>query len=187
MFNQSAYCWFGLQLIVAFSLVPAARSLALSPMRAVERPPDIYQQGPTLTGRTMEFRLKAVAEVDRACRAMLGGLPEGGPGREYYWACYIPKLDMVLLVDPQSWPSHREWEAVRAHEWAHARGWRHLPDGRGTDWAASVPPPGPSLAQAADHAGRNAAAVAPDQAPGAAREAFTASIPAVRASPRANR
>jgi hypothetical protein len=123
-------------------LAAAPPARGFSPGRAVEPAPAIYASGPTRTGRTWEMILPSVPQVDYLCRLAQGGLPEGARPGFYYWGCYHPKLDAVILVDPKAWPSQSEWRQARAHEWAHARGWRHLPNGQGTDWARSLPPPG---------------------------------------------
>ena len=112
----------------------------------MEAAPAIYASGPTVTGKTWELVLPDVAQVDYICRSAMGGAPQGARSRAYYWGCYHSKLDAVVLVDPRAWPSRREWLEAREHEWAHARGWRHRPDGRGTDWARSLPPPAPAAA-----------------------------------------
>lgn len=121
------------------SVATPARPFSLG--RAVEPAPRIYASGPSRTGKTWELLLPDVAQVDYVCRTVMGGPPEGARPGAYYWGCYHPKLDAVVLVDPRAWPSRREWRASREHEWAHARGWRHRPDGRGTDWTRSLPPP----------------------------------------------
>lgn len=117
---------------------PPAYSFVL--VRAVEPPPPAYAAGPTQTGATWEMILPRVEQVDYLCRLAMGGLPAGAAASAYYWGCYNSKLDAVILVARDGWPSRREWKANRAHEWAHARGWRHNPDGHGTS-PASLPPP----------------------------------------------
>jgi hypothetical protein len=71
----------------------------------------------------------------------MGGYPTGSRAGVYYWGCYDAASDLVVLPRPEAWPSRREWRRDREHEWAHARGWRHLPNGHGTDWRISLPPP----------------------------------------------
>jgi hypothetical protein len=154
-----------LQLIVASAWLPATPGLALDMSRVVEPPPPLYATGPTQTGRTWEMRMKSVEQVDFLCRSMLHGLPQGVRKGAYYMSCYNPKLDAVIIMDPKAWPSRREWEAIRAHEWAHARGWRHKADGEGTDWAASIPPRAGVLAASAEASGRPAAARTADRGP----------------------
>ena len=129
------------QLIVAVLFGSASPTRAFTPGRVVEPPPPAYAQGPTRTGRTYEIRLNTVEAVDYVCRTMLHGLPQGAREGDYYMGCYNPRLDAVVLMQPKAWPSRREWEEIRSHEWAHARGWRHRKDGTGTDWVASLPPP----------------------------------------------
>lgn len=123
--------------VVASAPTPAR---PLDWQRAVEPAPAIYASGPTRTGRTREVHLPTVVQVDALCRAAMGGLPAGAGRGAYYWGCYHERWDLVVLVDPKAWPSRREWNATREHEWAHARGWRHPSTGRGTDWERSLPP-----------------------------------------------
>ena len=147
------------QLFLLLALVSPSRLWALSFGRVVEPPPRIYADGPSLTGRTLEWRLSSVEQVDRACQALLRAT---GRGRgAYYMGCYAPRLDAVILMDPRAWPSRREWEEIRAHEWAHARGWRHPASGEGTDWLASIPPRR-TYAAGAGEAARPGAAAVPD-------------------------
>ena len=131
-----------LGLVLALSLLPATKSFALTFERAVEAPPAIYAQGPTLTGRTRELQLNSVDAVNYVCSVLLHAPARTSEQGGYYTGCYAPALDIVVLMQPSAWPSRREWEAIRVHEWAHARGWRHHLDGTGTDWLASLPPPG---------------------------------------------
>jgi hypothetical protein len=124
---------------------PTTGSLTFN--RIVEPPPAPYAAGPTQTGATTEVRLPSVDAVDSLCQRSLGALPQRFSGRgPRFLGCYVPSLDEVVLPDPKAWPSRREWEEIRAHEWAHARGWRHNGDGRGTNWAASLPPRTPPAA-----------------------------------------
>lgn len=122
--------------VLATAATPAR---PFSRVRAVEPAPAVYASGPTRTGKTWELVLRNVAQVDYICRTAMGGLPEHARRGAYYWGCYHERLDAVVLVDPRAWPSRREWLETREHEWAHARGWRHNSDGRGTDWARSLP------------------------------------------------
>jgi hypothetical protein len=143
MFVRRPWRLCGLGAAVSGVLVIAATpARPLSWTAAVEPAPAIYARGPTRTGKTWELTLSSVAQVDYVCRSAMGGLPERAGRGAYYWGCYHPKLDAVVLVDPRAWPNPREWREAREHEWAHARGWRHRSDGRGTDWARSLPPAG---------------------------------------------
>ena len=89
-------------------------------MHAVEPPPARYASGPTLQGATREQTFSTPEAVQAVCNRFLGR-----PRQGYYEACYIPALDLVVLPDKHAWPSARERAELRAHEWAHARGWRH--------------------------------------------------------------
>lgn len=104
--------------------------------RAVEPPPPQYASGPTQTGKTWEMILSDPAAVNYICGLQLGEPPQKGG---YWMGCYRPDLDAVVLMDPKTWPSKSEYDQLRAHEWAHARGWRHNDDGRGTS-PDSLPP-----------------------------------------------
>jgi hypothetical protein len=88
--------------------------------RAVEPPPAIYASGPTVTGTTRELTFPTPQAVQAFCNLYLGR-----PASGYYQACYVPVLDLVVLPDSHAWPSATERAELRAHEWAHARGWRH--------------------------------------------------------------
>lgn len=87
--------------------------------KAVSPAPAGYRVGESLTGKTQEVFLEPAA-VEAFCR-MKGALRAGqvflAPG------CYIPAMDAVILPHRKSWPSRKEWEALRLHEWAHAAGW----------------------------------------------------------------
>jgi hypothetical protein len=107
-----------LAVVLAVSPAPAVR--ALERQRAVEPPPARYASGPTLYGATHERAFSDPFALERYCDFYLGR-----PSRGYYQACYIPALDEVVVPDARAWPSGAEREALRAHEWAHARGWRH--------------------------------------------------------------
>lgn len=106
--------------LAAPALVFVSQAEALTANRAVEPPPARYAEGPSLYGQTRERTFSRSEEVQRVCSFYLGR-----PARGYYQACYIPAMDLIVLPDARAWPSAREREALRAHEWAHARGWRH--------------------------------------------------------------
>lgn len=89
-------------------------------MRAVEPPPPQYASGPPLTGRTVERQFDGSFALQALCTRHLGPLVHG-----YYQACYVPALDEVAVPSKKAWPSAKERAVLRAHEWAHARGWRH--------------------------------------------------------------
>lgn len=111
----------------------------LRPNKAVEAPPDQYTSGPTQTGATTEHQM-TLDQVGVLCRAF--GIGYGAPtsaGKPYEMGCYIPQVDWVVLPTKDEWPSSAEWNALREHEWAHARGWMHNPDGHGTS-PNSLPP-----------------------------------------------
>lgn len=96
-------------------------------VRAVESPPLRYAQGPTLTGRTYSIELPDARQVDYICTLALGpAWPKGG----YWMGCYNGAMDAVIVPAKGAWPSEAERQALIAHEWAHARGWKHENDGR---------------------------------------------------------
>jgi hypothetical protein len=98
----------------------AVQARALSLNHAVQPPPARFASGPTLYGQTRERTFSDPFALERYCAFYLGRPPRG-----YYQACYIPALDQVVLPDARAWPSRTERALLRAHEWAHARGWRH--------------------------------------------------------------
>lgn len=108
-------------------------------VRAVEPPPPEYATGATLTGRTYEIDLPDAFMVSYLCTLALGpAWPRGG----YWMGCYNARMDAVIVPAKGAWPSEAERQALIAHEWAHARGWRHVNDGQ-----FGRPPPGTSYAQ----------------------------------------
>ena len=86
----------------------------------IEPPPAQFAAGPTQSGRTTERVFEDAKELQAFCNAHLGRPSEG-----FYEACYVPRLDLVAVPGPQAWPDAASREALREHEWAHARGWRH--------------------------------------------------------------
>lgn len=116
------------------------RPIAAPPtVRAVETPPPEFASGPTLTGKTFELDLDDPFKVSYLCTLALGATwPPGG----YWMGCYNDRMDAVIVPGPGVWPSEAERQALVAHEWAHARGWRHVNDGR-----FGRPPPGVDYAQ----------------------------------------
>lgn len=101
-------------------LTGAAPADALSLRRAVEPPPPAFAAGPPLGGPAHEKTFSDPFQLQTYCNAFLGRPPHG-----YYQACFIPILHEIVLPDARAWPSAAERQALRAHEWAHARGWRH--------------------------------------------------------------
>lgn len=91
----------------------------MKPRRAVTQAPEGYEVGQSRTGKTYEIQMSP-EQVDAFCR-MKGALRAGetflAPG------CYIPAMDAVVIPKRNEWPSKREWNDLRAHEWAHADGW----------------------------------------------------------------
>lgn len=88
---------------------------------AVEAPPAEYDGQPGDVAGITEHLLDSKGEVDRLCRAKLGAqLAEG----EYFRACYVPTEGLIVLPSRRA-VSGDEQRALRSHEWAHARGWRH--------------------------------------------------------------
>jgi hypothetical protein len=108
--------------------------------QAVEPPPEQYATGPTQTGQTTQQDWP-LDQVMYLCRLITGGLPENASSSAYYQGCYNPRTDTVIVPEQGAWPSEDERQQLIAHEWAHARGWRHNPDGRGTS-PQSLPPRG---------------------------------------------
>lgn len=106
----------------ALALAASADASALTLQRAVKPPPPEFASGPTKTGKTWELIFDDPVKVDYFC-----SLAMGEPARRggYWMGCYRPDLDAVVLMSRSAWPSKREWRELRAHEWAHARGWRH--------------------------------------------------------------
>lgn len=91
--------------------------------RPVTLPPARYASGPTLTGKTTEKLFDDPFELQRFCHQHGGAEPARRAGDNYWTACYIPALDLVVLPSRKAWPSKKEIEEMRQHEWAHARGW----------------------------------------------------------------
>lgn len=105
---------------------------------SIEAPPPEYANGPTQTGRTYEVPNLTPEQSHWICQqAGTFSTAQRGIGV----ACYVPTLDQVILPAAKYWPSKSELDQMRAHEWAHARGWRHNEDGTGTA-ASSLPPKG---------------------------------------------
>lgn len=129
-----------LGVIAASGVATPQKAAGLTLGRVVEPPPRVYADGPTQTGSTTEMQLPTVHDVDVWCRLAQGGLPQGARHGAYYMGCYDARFDLVVIMRPAAWPSRREWEDNRKHEWAHARGWRHYNTGQGTNWAMSLPP-----------------------------------------------
>lgn len=84
------------------------------------QPPPEYLSGPTTTGRTTERTFHSRRAVHDFCSRHLGR-----PAAGEFYACYVPALDVVALPSAGAWPDAAEREALRIHEWSHARGWRH--------------------------------------------------------------
>lgn len=120
-------------LFVIPGLAGEARGLTLR--EAVERPPAEYSSGPTQSGRTYALELPSAAAVDFLCRLGLGPPPRRGGA---WWGCYRPDMDAVIVPARGAW-REAERRTILAHEWAHARGWRHNADGRGTSEASLAP------------------------------------------------
>jgi hypothetical protein len=112
----------------------------VKPGWSIEAPPQQYASGPTQVPGTSELRVTP-EQANFLCH--LAGVwktePTGFPV-----ACFNPRTNQVIL--PDQWPSGSELDQMRAHEWAHARGWRHNDDGSGTS-LASLPPASARLAQ----------------------------------------
>jgi len=85
-----------------------------------DTPPVRYLSGPTATGRTVERAFDSRKDLHAFCSQHLGRPPQGT-----FYACYVPAIDLVAVPSAKAWPDDAEREALRSHEWAHARGWRH--------------------------------------------------------------
>lgn len=93
--------------------------------QAVERPPEAFRSGPTLTGQTQQKTFDSIAALNAWCQA--NGVAMGAraaPGA-YFQACYSIPTDTVAVPSASAWPSGPERAALTEHEWAHARGWQH--------------------------------------------------------------
>jgi hypothetical protein len=99
---------------------------------AVEPPPAAYASGPSLSGKTYTLELSSAQAVDYLCRLGLGAPPKKGGA---WWGCYRPDMDAVIVPARGAWAEAERREII-AHEWAHARGWRHNANGRGTSVAS---------------------------------------------------
>lgn len=86
----------------------------------IEPPPAIYASGPTQWGETREQLFSDARELQAFCNFYLGRPLSG-----VYEACYIPAMDLVVLPTVDEAGGDARWGRLRAHEWAHARGWRH--------------------------------------------------------------
>lgn len=106
---------------------------------SIEPPPPQYATGPTQTGRTTETPNLTPEQVAWLCGQYHTEAARQKPGSLV--ACYAPNIDQVILPAAKYWPSQDELAQLRAHEWAHARGWRHNDDGAGTS-PKSLPPVG---------------------------------------------
>jgi len=90
----------------------------------VERPPEQYRSGPPMRPTT-ERLFDDVKALQQFCAIGSGLQPARKRGDAYAMACWRPDLDVIALPSRKAWPSKREIEELREHEWAHARGWRH--------------------------------------------------------------
>lgn len=118
----------------------------MRPGWSIEPPPEEYTSGPTQTGRTTEIPNLTPEQANALC-SQYGTFSTAQHGIGV--ACYVPSMDRVILPAAKYWPSGRELEQMRVHEWAHARGWRHNEDGMGTS-PNSLPPVGNALRMVSD-------------------------------------
>lgn len=103
----------------------------------IEAPPEQYASGPTQTGKTTETPGLTPEQVSWLCghyQAEAASQKQGS-----LVSCYVPSIDQVILPAAKYWPSADELTQMRAHEWAHARGWRHNDNGTGTSPASLAP------------------------------------------------
>lgn len=106
---------------------------------SIEPPPSQYASGSTQTGKTVETQNLTPEQVAYLCSFY--GAEAANQAKGSLLACYAPRIDQVILPAAKYWPSKAELALMRAHEWAHARGWRHNDDGTGTG-LTSLPPRG---------------------------------------------
>lgn len=109
---------------ISYGMTPAAdaaeSSAQLGLINGDEAPPARYLSGPTASGRTVERVFDRRKDLHAFCSRHLGEPPQGR-----FYACYVPALDVVATPSAEAWPDAAQREALRLHEWAHARGWRH--------------------------------------------------------------
>lgn len=82
--------------------------------------PDGYEVGKSKTGKTQELFLTP-EQVVMICKNI--GAFDKAQTHFYAPGCYNPKRDVIVMPARKYWPSEREWNELRRHEWAHADGW----------------------------------------------------------------
>jgi hypothetical protein len=88
----------------------------------VEPAPAEYAALPFEKPGVVERYFHSPAGLDRFCRDHLQAeLADGA----HFRACYVPHLDLIALPSRWAVPNAQERADLRAHEWAHAWGWRH--------------------------------------------------------------
>lgn len=99
----------------------------MTPHEFIERPPEKYRSGPTLTGKTTERLFDDLKALQQYCYDMgsVNVPPQRRQGERFAIACYVPATDEVVLPTKKAWNDKRDREKAAEHEWAHPRGWRH--------------------------------------------------------------
>ncbi len=103
MFNS---LWKALLSLIATSTLILACSTIVD--TTTEKAPAQYSTGP------ISAKYLYTNNVNKVCIEKLGALHGG----RYYNGCYVPRENLIVL--PTHW-----WPELKAHEEAHARGWRH--------------------------------------------------------------
>lgn len=89
----------------------------------VEPPPKQYLTGP------ISSTYLYLDDPNAMCSAVLGAIPsKGKEASSKYQGCYIPTSDLIVLPNQNDSMSDRSYLALKTHEEAHARGWRHGED-----------------------------------------------------------
>lgn len=87
--------------------------LALALAASIEAPPAEFD-----TGELVRVEYVATARPDIVCRALLGDDKQTAS----YMGCYVPAMRTIVLP---TWGDPKWRAALKRHEEAHARGWRH--------------------------------------------------------------
>lgn len=88
----------------------------------VEPPPAEYDGRPFDVPGVTERHFDSKAELHGFCMDRLNAVLAAG---HTFRACYIEADGLIALPSRWAVESRKERAELRAHEWAHARGWRH--------------------------------------------------------------